>query len=83
MAFKIIRGTDAVLRSVARALIRGYQRTVGLLLAGHCRFHPTCSEYAMTVFQRCHFFRACRLTLWRLLRCHPFCPGGDDPPPEK
>ena len=44
-----------------------------------CRFHPTCSSYAQEAFQQESFLRASWLTVYRLLRCHPFSPGGYDP----
>ncbi|MCH9705282.1 MAG: membrane protein insertion efficiency factor YidD [Proteobacteria bacterium] len=67
---------------LAILLILGYQRSLGLLLGGRCRFYPSCSEYARIVFTRFNFFTAFRLTLWRLLRCQPLCKGGEDLPPE-
>ena len=83
MAGGIVRAADAAARRGALMLLRGYQLLLGGFFAGSCRFYPTCSEYAKTAFSRFSFFRACRLVLWRLLRCHPFCPGGCDLPPEK
>ena len=49
---------------------------------GHCcRFHPSCSEYALIAIQRLPLCRGLSLICWRLLRCHPFCLGGYDPVP--
>lgn len=48
-----------------------------------CRFHPTCSEYAVVALGRFGTFEALRLAAGRLLRCHPFCAGGFDPLPER
>ena len=67
----------------ALSLITLYQHSLGYLLGGRCRFYPTCSEYAKICFTRLGFFRALRLTLWRLLRCQPLAKGGEDPPPER
>ena len=81
MAIKIIRAIDGWLCRFAVRVLAIYQRIFSVFFFGRCRFHPTCSEYARIVFKRFSFFSACRLTIWRLLRCHPFCPGGEDPPP--
>ena len=48
-----------------------------------CRFYPTCSAYAVEAFQKRGFFVGMILTVWRILRCNPFCRGGYDPVPEK
>ena len=47
-----------------------------------CRFQPTCSAYALEAFQKRFFPVALWLTVTRILRCNPFCPGGWDPVPE-
>ncbi|MFZ5628873.1 MAG: membrane protein insertion efficiency factor YidD [Spirochaetota bacterium] len=64
-------------------LIRFYQYTFSAILGGQCRFHPTCSQYAVEAFGKLPLHRAFYLTLWRILRCQPFAKGGDDPVPEK
>ncbi|HEY7514037.1 MAG TPA: membrane protein insertion efficiency factor YidD [Vicinamibacteria bacterium] len=51
------------------------------LLGGFCRFVPSCSAYAQEALQRHGAARGLRLTLLRLLRCHPFHAGGHDPVP--
>lgn len=69
---------------VARALvllIRVYQWTLSPLLGNVCRFHPSCSRYAAACLQGHGAMRGSWLALRRLLRCHPFHPGGYDPPP--
>lgn len=48
-----------------------------------CRFVPTCSEYALEAYKVHGFFKGTYLTVWRILRCNPFCRGGYDPVPEK
>ena len=50
-------------------------------LHGDCRFHPTCSEYAIQAFQQHALFRAIILVLWRIARCHPWGKCGHDPIP--
>ncbi|HUH37239.1 MAG TPA: membrane protein insertion efficiency factor YidD [Spongiibacteraceae bacterium] len=63
-------------------LLRGYQWCISPLLGPHCRFHPTCSEYAVQAIQRFGSCRGSWLAARRLLRCHPWCEGGLDPVPD-
>lgn len=62
-------------------LIRIYQRTLSPLLGNVCRFEPSCSRYAVACLESHGALRGSYLTMRRLLRCHPFHPGGYDPPP--
>lgn len=62
-------------------LIRLYQLTLSPLLGPACRFHPSCSCYGATCVERFGAGRGAWLALRRLARCHPFHPGGYDPPP--
>ena len=62
-------------------VINFYQRFISPALAPSCRFVPSCSEYAYQAVQKYGVFRGLWLGLGRLLRCHPFCPGGYDPVP--
>ena len=64
-------------------LIRGYQLTVSPLLGPRCRFHPSCSHYALEALHRHGSLRGGWLALRRVARCHPFDPGGYDPVPER
>ncbi len=68
---------------VAVSLIRVYQWTISPLLGRNCRFHPTCSQYAVEAVQRFGAVRGSWLAIKRLGRCHPWHPGGFDPPPTK
>ena len=61
--------------------IRAYQKTVSKLLPPACRFTPTCSEYAAQAIERYGSARGSALAAKRLLRCHPWHPGGYDPVP--
>ncbi|WNG52149.1 membrane protein insertion efficiency factor YidD [Archangium minus] len=61
--------------------IRFYKRWLSPLLPPACRFHPTCSVYALEALQKHGALRGVRLIVWRLLRCQPFHPGGFDPVP--
>jgi uncharacterized protein len=56
-----------------------YQAVLRPFLGAHCRFDPSCSEYARQAFLRLGFFAAAKRALSRLLRCPPFTTGGLDP----
>jgi uncharacterized protein len=63
------------------ALLRGYQTYVSPALPPTCRFYPSCSSYAVEALQLHGAIRGTGLTLWRLLKCAPWHPGGNDPVP--
>ncbi len=73
------------MRRLLMLLIRIYQRTLSrliLAIAGPvCRFHPSCSVYAYECIRMHGAFRGSLLSAKRLSKCHPFHPGGYDPPP--
>jgi uncharacterized protein len=77
-----VRGRD-VGRVVGVAAIRWYQRWISSYLPPSCRFSPSCSEYAAGAVERHGLVRGGWLAVRRLLRCHPFHPGGFDPVPER
>ncbi|MCK4653987.1 MAG: membrane protein insertion efficiency factor YidD [Candidatus Cloacimonetes bacterium] len=58
-----------------------YRRFISIILPPSCRFTPTCSEYSHQAFQKYPFFKALRLSVLRILKCHPFHSGGHDPLP--
>jgi putative membrane protein insertion efficiency factor len=62
-------------------LIRLYQLTLSPLLGNICRFEPSCSRYAMECMRLHGAWRGSLLSVVRLGKCHPFHPGGYDPPP--
>ena len=62
-------------------LIRIYQLTLSPLLGNACRFEPSCSRYASLCIESHGVLRGGYLAVRRILRCHPFHPGGYDPPP--
>ncbi|MDZ7599417.1 MAG: membrane protein insertion efficiency factor YidD [Desulfobacterales bacterium] len=66
---------------MALTLIRLHQYGVSPFLGPCCRFYPTCSNYAYQAIVRHGLFRGGYLSLRRILRCHPFHPGGFDPVP--
>ncbi|MEO1751104.1 membrane protein insertion efficiency factor YidD [Thiofaba sp. EF100] len=70
------------MRRVLIALVKAYRLLLSPFLGHHCRFEPTCSCYAIDALQHHGALRGSWLTVKRLLRCHPFSPGGYDPVPE-
>ena len=68
-------------RNILIGLIRGYQRFISPALPPSCRFYPSCSEYTRQAVARHGVLRGSWLGARRLLRCHPFHPGGHDPVP--
>lgn len=64
-------------------LVRVYRLLLSPLLGQCCRFHPSCSRYAIEALQRHGALRGSWLTLRRLTRCHPLNPGGNDPVPDR
>lgn len=68
-------------RAGAALLIRGYQRVISPALPPSCRFTPSCSQYTLEAVERHGVVRGGWMGLRRLLRCHPFHPGGYDPVP--
>ena len=65
-------------------LIRFYQKFLSPLKGRPCcRFTPSCSAYAIQAYKKRGFFVGTALTVYRIFRCQPFCPGGYDPVPEK
>ncbi|MCA9693115.1 MAG: membrane protein insertion efficiency factor YidD [Nannocystaceae bacterium] len=69
------------MRHVLIALIRVYQRALSPLLGPVCRFTPSCSHYACACLRDHGVARGGWLTIRRLMRCHPWHPGGIDLPP--
>lgn len=63
-------------------LVKLYRWLLSPVLPPSCRFYPSCSAYALTALERHGAARGTYLTVKRLLRCHPFHPGGIDPVPE-
>lgn len=69
------------MRIVLRTLIRAYRYCISPMLGPNCRFYPSCSCYAEEAIERHGALRGSVLTVRRLLRCHPWHPGGYDPVP--
>jgi putative membrane protein insertion efficiency factor len=68
---------------VLRALLYVYRLLVSPLLPRACRFHPTCSQFALDALREHGTVPGVRLTIARLARCHPWNPGGYDPVPSR
>lgn len=68
-------------RRIAVAMLSVYRYALSPMLGPCCRFHPSCSEYAQQAISAYGVLRGGYLTLRRLLRCHPWHPGGHDPVP--
>jgi len=62
-------------------VVRGYQRVISPALPPSCRFYPSCSQYTLEALERHGVLRGGWLGARRILRCHPFNPGGFDPVP--
>lgn len=63
-------------------LLAQYKRWISPLLGSRCRFYPSCSDYARRAIELHGPWRGSLLASWRILRCQPFCEGGEDPVPE-
>ena len=68
----------SALRGFLVAPIRLYQRTISPALPSRCKYHPSCSEYAVQAVRRYGVLRGAVLAGWRLLRCNPWSHGGVD-----
>lgn len=71
------------LSNVIALIIRTYQYLISPLFGNCCRFYPSCSSYAIEAFRLHGYLRGSYLTFKRILRCHPWHPGGIDLVPER
>ena len=67
-----------ILRSAVLAPVRFYQHAISPAIPRRCKYHPSCSEYAVTAVRRYGILRGVVLAAWRLLRCNPWSHGGVD-----
>lgn len=70
------------MRTLLVLLVRGYQVALSPLLPAACRYHPTCSHYAIEALEKHGALRGSWLAIKRIARCHPFRAGGFDPVPD-
>ena len=67
------------MKTLCIVLIRFYQLFISPLFPPTCRFYPTCSQYAIEAIQKKGVLRGVWLAIKRIVKCHPFHPGGYDP----
>ena len=79
-ARRLLRGIDRLGCRALIALIWAYQHTLSPLLGPTCRFRPSCSRYMVGAVTKYGLIRGVARGLRRLARCHPWNPGGYDPP---
>jgi putative membrane protein insertion efficiency factor len=72
-----------MLKQLLILIIKIYKIFISPLLPSSCRFYPTCSSYALEAIESFGAFEGSILAIKRILRCHPFNPGGYDPVPKK
>lgn len=69
------------MKKVLLAFFRFYQRNISPLFGRNCRYLPTCSQYAIEAVEKYGALKGGWMAFRRILRCHPFRPGGYDPVP--
>ena len=73
----------SIMKYVLIFLVNVYRKLISPLKKPCCRFYPTCSQYAVEALRIHGAVKGSYLTVRRILRCNPFCPGGFDPVPPK
>ncbi len=76
----LLRWPERIAIATIAAIIWVYQRTLSPLLGPACRFEPSCSRYMVEALRKYGLVRGLTRGLKRFLRCHPWNPGGYDPP---
>ena len=71
------------MKKILKFFIKAYRYLISPILPNSCRFTPTCSEYAIEALDKHGAIKGTILSIWRILRCNPFCRGGYDPVPDK
>ncbi|MFL2499971.1 MAG: membrane protein insertion efficiency factor YidD [Porticoccaceae bacterium] len=71
------------MRRLLIGIIKGYQFLLSPLIGQNCRFHPTCSHYAIEAINEHGVLKGGYLSVRRIIKCHPFNEGGHDPVPTK
>jgi uncharacterized protein len=80
LAHRGTAGITALPRLFLITCVRAYQAILSPYLGGQCRFHPSCSNYAIKSLEKDGALAGTLKTIWRLARCHPFSKGGVDYP---
>ncbi|MEW8960043.1 Putative membrane protein insertion efficiency factor [Moorella humiferrea] len=70
---------DEIVKKIMIASIRFYQIFISPVLGKRCRFYPSCSQYTIEALEKYGILQGCYLAVRRLIRCHPWHPGGYDP----
>ena len=71
------------MKKIILLLIKLYQKYISIFLRKNCRFYPTCSAYTYEAIEKFGIIKGIFLGIKRIIKCHPFHPGGYDPVPEK
>lgn len=71
------------MKKIMLLLIKLYQKYISIFLGKNCRFYPTCSAYTYEAIEKFGIIKGIFLGIKRIIKCHPFHPGGYDPVPEK
>ena len=64
--------------ALAKLLVHAYRVMLGPLFGGRCKYHPSCSQYALDALDQFGFARGAVLAVWRVVRCNPWSHGGVD-----
>ena len=72
-----------MISALLKGLIRFYRRCISPALGPHCRYTPTCSQYALEAIDEWGVIIGCTLAVSRIIRCNPFCRGGEDSVPRR
>jgi putative membrane protein insertion efficiency factor len=78
---QVITALFLPVRTLVIVVLKIYQTCVSPLLGERCRFHPSCSHYAVAAVEKHGIIRGFFFTIRRLFRCHPWHSGGEDPIP--
>ena len=71
-----------MIKNIFISFIKFYQYLISPMLGSHCRFNPTCSNYAIEAIKKHNLIKALYLSFKRILKCHPWGKSGDDPVPD-
>lgn len=69
------------MKKICIFMIRGYQKYISPMTGPHCKYTPTCSQYAIEALEKYGVVKGLWLSVRRILRCHPWAEGGYDPVP--